>query len=148
MTSNLGSERVREMSADTDYEVMKNMVLQVVTRHFRPEFINRIDDIVVFHSLRDDQIQAIAGIQIGHVAERLREQNISIQVSPAAMEWLGNTGFDPIYGARPLKRAIQNHLETPLAKAILAGVYGTGHKIMVDLKEGGLQFSTAHANMN
>jgi ATP-dependent Clp protease ATP-binding subunit ClpB len=141
MTSNLGSDRIQEMSAESDYEQMKNTVLEIVARHFRPEFINRIDDIVVFHSLRDDQVRAIADIQIRHVTERLREQNINLQVVPAAMEWLGRIGFDAIYGARPLKRAIQNHLETPLAKAILAGTFGPGQQIKVNLGDNKLEFS-------
>jgi len=140
MTSNLGSDRIQEMSAESDYEQMKNTVLQIVARHFRPEFINRVDDIVVFHSLRDDQVRAIADIQIKHVAGRLREQNITLQVAPAAMEWLGRIGFDPVYGARPLKRAIQNHLETPLAKAILAGTFGPGQHVKAELKDDKLVF--------
>jgi ATP-dependent Clp protease ATP-binding subunit ClpB len=141
MTSNLGSDRIQEMSTEGDYEQMKNTVLEIVSRHFRPEFINRIDDIVVFHSLRDEQVRAIADIQVRHVTERLREQNITLQVEPAAMEWLGRVGFDPVYGARPLKRAIQNHLETPLAKALLAGTFIPGQQIKVTLGDNKLIFS-------
>ena len=141
MTSNLGSDRIQEMSAESDYDQMKNTVLEIVARHFRPEFINRIDDIVVFHSLRDDQVQAIADIQIRLVIERLREQNISLQVEPSAMEWLGKIGFDPVYGARPLKRAIQINLETPLARAILAGTFGPGQQVRATLKDNKLVFS-------
>ena len=141
MTSNLGSDRIQEMSAESNYEQMKSIVLEIVSRHFKPEFINRIDDIVVLHSLRDDQVRAIADIQIRHVAERLREQNITLQVTPAAMAWLGKVGFDPVYGARPLKRAIQNHLETPLARAILAGTCVPGQQIKSDLGKEELKFS-------
>lgn len=141
MTSNLGSERIREMPADSEYEKMKSVVLEVVTRHFRPEFINRIDDLVVFHSLRDDQVMAIANIQIKHLTERLAEQNISINITPAAMNWLGNAGFDPVYGARPLKRAIQNFIETPLAREILAGDFISGDVVKVDLGNDVLTFS-------
>jgi len=141
MTSNLGSDRIREMPAGSNYEMMKNTVLDVVSSHFRPEFINRIDDLVVFHSLRDEQVRAIANIQIKHLTDRLSEQNISINITPAAMAWLGDVGFDPVYGARPLKRAIQNHVETPLAKAILAGQFMPGDIIKVDLVKDGLKFS-------
>jgi len=143
MTSNLGSDRIQEMSADSDYEMMKSTVLEVVSRHFRPEFINRIDEMVVFHALRDDQVRAIADIQVRRVMDRLREQNMALTLSPAAMEWLGNTGFDPVYGARPLKRAIQNHLETPLAKAILAGEFQAGDTIQVNVDHDKLGFVRA-----
>ena len=141
MTSNLGSEQIQQMSSDSHYENMKTTVLGVVSRHFRPEFINRIDDLVVFHALQDDQIRAIADIQVRHVAERLREQDINIHIASAAMEWLANTGFDPIYGARPLKRAIQTYLETPLAKEILAGKFGPGDIIKVGIKNNNLTFT-------
>ncbi|MBI4006033.1 MAG: AAA family ATPase, partial [Gammaproteobacteria bacterium] len=141
MTSNLGSEQIQEMSSDSDYENMKTIVLGVVSRQFRPEFINRIDDIVVFHALQNGQIRAIADIQVRHVAERLREQDISIKITPAAMEWIGATGFDPVYGARPLKRAIQTYLETPLAKEILSGKFGPGDAITVDIKKNNLIFN-------
>jgi len=141
MTSNLGSEQIQQMSSDSHYENMKTTVLGVVSRHFRPEFINRIDDLVVFHALQDDQIRAIADIQVRHVAERLREQDINIHIASAAMEWLANTGFDPVYGARPLKRAIQTYLETPLAKEILAGKFGPGDIIKVGIKNNNLTFT-------
>ena len=142
MTSNLGSDLIQQMSGDADYEKMKQTVLEVVAGHFRPEFINRIDELVVFHSLRDEQVRAIANIQIKYVTERLHTQNLSLDITPAAMDWLGNVGYDPVYGARPLKRAIQNHLETPLAKAILAGEFSAGDKITADLGENGLVFTT------
>ena len=142
MTSNLGSDLIQEMSGDAGYEKMKQTVLQVVAGHFRPEFINRIDELVVFHSLSDDQVRAIANIQIKYVTDRLQAQNMSIDITPAAMDWLGSVGYDPVYGARPLKRAIQNHLETPLAKAILAGQFSAGDKITADLGDNGLIFTT------
>jgi len=141
MTSNLGSDRIREMPDNSDYEKMKNTVLDVVARHFRPEFINRIDDLVVFHSLRDEQVRAIANIQVKHLIDRLSEQDIAIKITPAAMAWLGDAGFDPVYGARPLKRAIQNHVETPLARFILAGQFIAGDIIKVDREKEGLKFS-------
>jgi len=141
MTSNLGSDRIQAMSDDADYEKMKEMVLEVVSAHFRPEFINRIDDLVVFHSLRQTQIRAIADIQIKRVAARLLEQDIHLEVSVLAKDFLGQAGFDPVYGARPLKRAIQTHLETPLAKEILAGNFSPGDKVMIDSDGKNLSFT-------
>lgn len=142
MTSNLGSDLIQQMSGDADYAKMKQTVLEVVAGHFRPEFINRIDELVVFHSLRDEQVRAIANIQIKYVIDRLQTQNLALDVTPAAMDWLGNVGYDPVYGARPLKRAIQNHLETPLAKAILAGEFSAGDKITANLGDNCLIFTT------
>jgi ATP-dependent Clp protease ATP-binding subunit ClpB len=141
MTSNLGSDQIQQMSDDADYETMKKTVLEIVSHHFRPEFINRIDDLVVFHALQQRQIRAIADIQIKRLALRLAAQNLQIQVSDAAQDLLGEAGFDPVYGARPLKRAIQVQLETPLAKAILAGSFNPESIIQVDCKEGELTFS-------
>ena len=140
MTSNLGSDRIQGMSDEVDYEKMKVMVMDVVSAHFRPEFINRIDDIVVFHALRADQIRAIADIQIERVAKRLLEQDIHLTVSDAAKDHLGRIGFDPVYGARPLKRSIQLHLETPLAREILAGKFGPGDEIHVEMEGDQLVF--------
>jgi len=141
MTSNLGSDRIQAMPDDADYEQMKATVLEVVSAHFRPEFINRIDELVVFHSLRKEQIRAIADIQIKRVATRLLEQDIRLEVSIAAMDLLGQAGFDPVYGARPLKRAIQVQLETPLAREILAGHFTTGDTIFVDVVNNKLVFN-------
>jgi ATP-dependent Clp protease ATP-binding subunit ClpB len=141
MTSNLGSDRIQAMPDDTDYEQMKSTVLEVVSAHFRPEFINRIDELVVFHSLRKEQIRAIADIQIRRVAQRLLDQDIRLDVSLESMDLLGKAGFDPVYGARPLKRAIQTQLETPLAREILAGRFATGDTIYVEADKNGLVFS-------
>ena len=141
MTSNLGSDLIQQMSADKDYETMKETVMGVVAKQFRPEFINRIDEIVVFHSLLQNQINAIVGIQIEYLKQRLHDQNISLQISDSALQWLGKTGFDPIYGARPLKRTVQHELETPLASAILSGKYGAGDTIKVDTDKSGLVIS-------
>jgi ATP-dependent Clp protease ATP-binding subunit ClpB len=143
MTSNLGSERIQSMGAEEDYQSMKNTVMEVVTRHFRPEFINRIDEVVVFHALQKEQIRAIAEIQIERVARRLREQDIELSVSTAAKDLLGRAGFDPVYGARPLKRAIQARLETPLAREILSGSFGPGDTVAVDVEGGELVFRNA-----
>jgi ATP-dependent Clp protease ATP-binding subunit ClpB len=141
MTSNLGSDLIQKMSSDNDYNSMKDTVMDVVSEHFRPEFINRIDELVIFHALQQDQIHAIADIQTKHLYQRLKEQDIEIAVHDAAMEILGNSGFDPVYGARPLKRTIQTLLETPLAKEILAGKFSAGDKVTVDTKDGALVFS-------
>ncbi|MEE8320257.1 MAG: ATP-dependent chaperone ClpB, partial [Gammaproteobacteria bacterium] len=112
MTSNLGSDRIQEISDDADYDTMRATVMSEVAQYFRPEFINRIDDVVVFHALQQKQIRAIAEIQINRMQQRLQGQDIKLEVSPAALDFLGEAGFDPVYGARPLKRTIQNELET------------------------------------
>ena len=145
MTSNLGSEEIQALSEKADsekdkYEEMKSTVLNLVSGHFRPEFINRIDDIVVFHALQKEEVREIANIQINHLRKRLQELDLQLQISTAALDLLGNAGFDPVYGARPLKRAIQNQLETPLAKEILSGNYAAGETITVDVKKGSLEF--------
>jgi ATP-dependent Clp protease ATP-binding subunit ClpB len=145
MTSNLGSDRIQAMSDEADYEMMKSTVMEVVARHFRPEFLNRIDEVVVFHSLEKEQIRAIADLQVERVAARLRDQDITLEVSAAARDLLGEAGFDPVYGARPLRRTVQNRLETPLAKDILAGRFGSGDRILVDVKDGALVFSKDEA---
>ena len=146
MTSNLGSDRIQGMSDDTNYEDMKEIVMEVVAAHFRPEFINRVDDLVVFHALQATQIRAIADIQIDRVAKRLLEQDIHITVTTAAKDFLGKVGFDPVYGARPLKRAVQVYLETPLAKSILNGDIGPGDRVSVDVSDDQLTFSPSKAN--
>ncbi|NNE37063.1 MAG: AAA domain-containing protein, partial [Gammaproteobacteria bacterium] len=143
MTSNLGSDRIQAMSDDEEYEKMKELVLEVVANHFRPEFINRIDDLVVFHGLRQEQVLEIAGLQVHRVVQRLLDQDLTLEIKNPVIEYLGMTGFDPVYGARPLKRAIQNQLETPLANEILSGQYNAGSKIIVDLQGGKLNFSTS-----
>jgi ATP-dependent Clp protease ATP-binding subunit ClpB len=119
---------------------MKAAVMGVVQAHFRPEFINRLDDIVVFHPLDKVQIKQIARIQMQGLEKRLAERGLRIEVSDAAFELLGNVGFDPIYGARPLKRAIQSQLENPLAQKILSGEFLNGDVIRVDAAEGKLVF--------
>ncbi|MBI5451386.1 MAG: ATP-dependent chaperone ClpB [Gammaproteobacteria bacterium] len=132
MTSNLGSQLIQELAGDENYGAMKQAVLEVVGKHFRPEFINRIDEVVVFHPLLAGQIRAIANIQIDYLRKRLRERDMDIQLSTAALDLLGLAGFDPVYGARPLKRAIQQRLENPLAQQILSGHYLPGDVITVD----------------
>ena len=141
MTSNLGSDRIRELPDDADYETMKSTVLEVVSSYFRPEFLNRIDDLVVFHSLQRSQLNAIAEIQVNRLKQRLAEQDIVITISDKAKETLANIGYDPVYGARPLKRAVQTHLETPLARELLAGKFHATDTINVDARDGALTFS-------
>ncbi|HAC33615.1 MAG TPA: type VI secretion system ATPase TssH, partial [Gammaproteobacteria bacterium] len=139
MTSNLGSDRVQEL-ADSDYTTMHDAVMEVVRHHFRPEFINRIDDTVVFHALGREHIRRIVDIQCRQLHERLAEREIDLQLSDAALDWLGNAGFDPVYGARPLKRAIQHHLENGLAEKILAGEFGPGDTVTIERADHGLVF--------
>jgi ATP-dependent Clp protease ATP-binding subunit ClpB len=141
MTSNLGSQDIQELAGEENYERMKAAVMEVVGSHFRPEFINRIDEAVVFHPLGREQIRAIALIQIEYLRKRLRERDMGLEVSTAALDKLGEAGFDPVYGARPLKRAIQQQLENPLAQAILAGRYAPGDVIAVDADAGNLLFT-------
>jgi ATP-dependent Clp protease ATP-binding subunit ClpB len=143
MTSNLGSQMIQEMAGEEQYDRMKAAVMEVVGSHFRPEFINRIDDVVVFHPLGREQIRAIAGLQVNILQRRLQDRDISLQLSDAALDLLGEAGFDPVYGARPLKRAIQTQLENPLAQEILAGRFGPGDAIEVDVQEGRLAFVKA-----
>ena len=141
MTSNLGSERIQAMSGAGDYDSMKSEVMKIVGDYFRPEFINRIDDMVVFHSLENEQLREIARIQIQYLVKRLAERDMDLSVSDDALNWLAETGFDPVYGARPLKRAIQTGLENPLANEILEGNYQPGDEIAVTAGEDGLAFS-------
>ncbi|MEQ1637997.1 MAG: ATP-dependent chaperone ClpB [Methylococcales bacterium] len=141
MTSNLGSEAIQELAGEKDYAQMKATVMAIVGAHFRPEFINRIDESVVFHPLGSKQIRAIANVQIEHLRKRLADRDIGFEISEAALDRLGEAGFDPVYGARPLKRAIQQQLENPLAQAILSGGFSAGEVIKVDSAPDGLHFS-------
>jgi len=140
MTSNLGSQRIQELAGEANYERMKAACLEVVSQHFRPEFINRVDDVVVFHPLGMEQIRKIVDIQLGDLQRRLAERDITIELSDAARDRLGEAGFDPVYGARPLKRAIQQQVENPLAEAILRGDFGPGQTILIDAEDEGLSF--------
>ena len=135
MTSNLGSHLIQEMNGG-DYEAMKLAVMEVVSAHFRPEFINRIDETVVFHALGKEHMQGIANIQLQRLRKRLAERELGLDISPAALAQLVEVGYDPVFGARPLKRAIQTHLENPLAQRILAGDFVPGSTVHVDYKEG------------
>ncbi|MEW8051776.1 MAG: ATP-dependent chaperone ClpB [Candidatus Thiodiazotropha sp.] len=141
MTSNLGSQVIQEMSGEERYQEMKAAVMETVRQNFRPEFINRLDEIVVFHPLASEQIRAIAKIQIDYLHKRLSDHEMGLMITDAALDRLGEAGFDPVYGARPLKRAIRQQLENPLAQAILAGRFGPGDTIEVDSTDEGLIFS-------
>jgi ATP-dependent Clp protease ATP-binding subunit ClpB len=149
MTSNLGSQLIQEAAneggtdAEADYQQMKAQVLGVVQAHFRPEFINRLDELVVFRPLGKAQIRAIAKIQLAHLEKRLAERELKLDVGDDALALLGNMGFDPVYGARPLKRAIQSQLENPLAREILDGRYAPGDTVRVRAEAGHLAFRAA-----
>lgn len=141
MTSNLGSQVIQEMGSKFNYEQIKSAVMELVGQHFRPEFINRIDETVVFHALAKEQIARIAEIQISYLHHRLKLQDILLEVSPEALAYLAEAGFDPVYGARPLKRTIQQKLENPLAQSLLKGKFKSGETIKVDYKEDQLVFN-------
>ncbi len=143
MTSNLGSQMIQEMSGEDQYDAMKSAVMEIVGNHFRPEFINRIDDVVVFHPLGRDHIRKIVDIQLAYLHERLAERDMHIQLSDAARDKLADAGFDPVYGARPLKRAIQQQVENPLANEILAGRFKPGDMIEVVVEDDRLDFQNA-----
>ncbi|MGM0594005.1 MAG: ATP-dependent chaperone ClpB [Pseudomonadota bacterium] len=140
MTSNLGSQAIQELAGDENYGQIKETVMQVVGQHFRPEFINRVDEVVVFHPLMKEQIRAIADIQIDYLRKRLAEREMALELTEAALDKLGEAGFDPVYGARPLKRAIQQRIENPLAQSILSGEFLPGDTVQVDVVEGEMTF--------
>jgi len=141
MTSNLGSQRVH--GHDGDYQSMKDLVMESVTDHFRPEFINRVDDIVVFHALGQEQVRAIANIQIETLRKRLINQEIKLDIGSEALDLVGQAGFDPVYGARPLKRSIQELIENPLAERLLSGDFVSGDVVVVQVNDGQLSFVKA-----
>jgi len=140
MTSNLGSEVIQEFS-DEGYDKMKDMVMEVVRKSFRPEFINRIDESVVFHALTKKDIEKIAEIQVQRIKQRLHDNNYQIELSKEAIEFIASAGFDPVYGARPLKRAVQQYLENPLAQDILSGKFMPNDTIVVSCEAKKLVFS-------
>ena len=142
MTSNLGSQMIQQMAGD-DYQVVKLAVLGEVKSYFRPEFINRIDEVVVFHALSESHIASIARIQLQALEKRLAQMEMKLDVSDAALAEIAKAGFDPIYGARPLKRAIQSELENPLAKEILSGRFAPNDTIRVDVQNGTFGFEKA-----
>lgn len=132
MTSNLGSEVIQQMAGEENYSEMKSALMEIVSGHFRPEFINRVDEVVVFHPLGREQIRVITSIQVEYLRQRLRDRDMGLELSESALDLLGDAGFDPVYGARPLKRAIQNGIENRLAQEILSGHFQPGDVIVVD----------------
>ncbi|WP_286266503.1 ATP-dependent chaperone ClpB [Thalassotalea atypica] len=140
MTSNLGSDIIQEFGDDSRYDEMKARVMGELSQHFKPEFINRVDDSVVFHPLVSEQIAQIASIHVEALAKRLLEKEISLTISQEALDKISKAGFDPLFGARPLKRAIQNEIENPLAQRLLAGEFDKGDQINIELKDDNLQF--------
>ena len=143
MTSNLGSQVVQELAGEENYDSMKSAVMEIVGQHFRPEFINRVDDVVVFHPLSREHIRMIVDIQLGYLHDRLANRDMQIVLSDAARDKLAEAGFDPVYGARPLKRAIQQQIENPLAQEILQGRFNPGDTIEVGVSEDHLEFQNA-----
>ena len=143
MTSNLGSQMIQELAGEEQYEQMKSAVMEVVGTHFRPEFINRVDDVVVFHPLTREHIRLIVDIQLGYLHDRLADRDMRIHLSDAARDKLAEAGFDPVYGARPLKRAIQQQVENPLAQEILQGKFQAGDVIEVGVEHDRLEFQNA-----
>jgi ATP-dependent Clp protease ATP-binding subunit ClpB len=140
MTSNLGSQVIQELAGEKNYAKMKDAVMEIVAQHFRPEFINRVDEVVVFHPLEREQIRKIANIQLNYLRKRLADRDIRLEISDKALDKLSNTGFDPVYGARPLKRAIQQAIENPLAKEILQGKFAPGDTVKVEAHDLGFNF--------
>jgi ATP-dependent Clp protease ATP-binding subunit ClpB len=146
MTSNLGSQRIQELAGSENYAAMKAAVMDIVAQHFRPEFLNRIDDVVVFHPLEREHIRRIVDIQLDYLRRRLADRDIALTLDSRAIDRLAEAGFDPVYGARPLKRAIQQQLENPLAQRILAGDFGPGDTIAVTAPEvGALDFAKSRS---
>ncbi|MCJ7547752.1 MAG: AAA family ATPase, partial [Deltaproteobacteria bacterium] len=142
MTSNIGSSYILDARGtdEESYERMKAQVLQAMRQHFRPEFLNRVDEIVVFRSLTEEQLRAIVRIQAGHLQARLGERRITLELTDEAAEYIAKAGYDPVFGARPLKRVIQRDLETPLAKKIVEGTVLDGSRVIAELKKGQISF--------
>ncbi len=136
LTSNIGSQSILDLGGDDNqHQEMESRVNEALRSHFRPEFLNRIDDTIIFHSLRRDELRQIISLQVERLRQRLSERKLDLNISEEATDWLANAGYDPVYGARPLKRAIQRELETPIAKAILAGAYEEGSSIHIQVKD-------------
>ncbi len=136
LTSNIGSQSILDLGGDDNqHQEMESRVNDALRSHFRPEFLNRIDDTIIFHSLRRDELRLIVALQVERLRQRLSERKLGLNISEEATDWLANAGYDPVYGARPLKRAIQRELETPIAKAILSGAYEEGSSVEIKVKE-------------
>jgi ATP-dependent Clp protease ATP-binding subunit ClpB len=140
MTSNLGSREIQGLSEDE--KQVREAVTQVLREHFKPEFLNRIDDIVIFHSLSRDQIAQIIDVQLERLRAMLHERNVSLKLEPSARELLAREGYDPNFGARPLKRAIQTLIQNPLAMKLLRGEISSGQTVTVSARDGEMEFTT------
>ncbi|NEQ84861.1 MAG: AAA domain-containing protein, partial [Moorea sp. SIO2I5] len=142
MTSNIGSEHILGVAGDdSQYEEMRKRVTESLRSHFRPEFVNRVDDVIIFHTLTKDELRKIVGIQLKRIEQLLAEQKITLEMSEQAQDYLTDAGYDPVYGARPLKRAIQRELENPIATKILENMFIEGDTIFIDCGDQGLTFS-------
>jgi ATP-dependent Clp protease ATP-binding subunit ClpB len=144
MTSNLGGQLIQDM-ANRDFEDVRNAVLGVLREHFRPEFLNRIDEVIVFKQLTREQIKTIVDLQLTRLEKRLAERKVSLVVTDAAKDLLAERGWDPVYGARPLKRTIQRLVQDPLALRLLEGEFKEGDNVRVDAEDGELRFEKAQA---
>jgi len=141
MTSNIGSDHILNPSGDdSDYDKMQKQVMQSLRNHFRPEFLNRIDDLIIFHTLKRDELRRIVVLQIKRIEQLLDEQKITLSLSESALDQIVSAGYDPVYGARPLKRAIQRELENPIATKILENAFMAGDKILIDCVDNQLVF--------
>ena len=141
LTSNIGSQSILDLGGDdSQYGEMERRVHDALHAHFRPEFLNRLDETIIFHSLRREELRQIVALQVNRLRERLGDRKLGLEISDTAADWLANAGYDPVYGARPLKRAIQRELETPIAKSILAGLYGDSQIVHVDVDQERLSF--------
>jgi ATP-dependent Clp protease ATP-binding subunit ClpB len=135
MTSNIGSQYILDLAGDDEkYDLMRDRVMEAMRSNFRPEFLNRVDELIIFHSLRQEQLRQIVKLQIKRLEERLSDRKMTLTLSESALDWVAQVGFDPVYGARPLKRAIQKELETPIAKGILRSEFQTGDRIYADVE--------------
>ncbi len=143
LTSNLGSQYLAAVEDGQSVESVEPQVMEIVRGHFRPEFLNRLDEIILFHRLGQSHMGPIVDIQVGRVAKLLSDRKISLHLTDAAREWLGRVGYDPVYGARPLRRAVQRHLQDPLAEEILRGNVKDGSTVTVDEGDGKLALSVA-----
>jgi ATP-dependent Clp protease ATP-binding subunit ClpB len=140
LTSNIGSQSILDLAGDpARHAEMERRVNDALRGHFRPEFLNRLDETIIFHSLKQEELRQIVELQVQRLRKRLEEKKLGLQLNEDALDWLAGVGYDPVYGARPLKRAIQRELETPIAKGILAGRFGTGQTVAVDVESSGEQ---------
>jgi ATP-dependent Clp protease ATP-binding subunit ClpB len=147
LTSNIGSASILDLAGDpARHAEMERRVNEALRGHFRPEFLNRLDESIIFHSLKAEELRQIVELQVKRLARRLEDKKLGLEVDPEALDWLAGVGYDPVYGARPLKRAIQRELETPIAKAILAGTFAAGSTIAVAVENERLAFHSAEAS--